>query len=323
VAVTVSVSVTVTPVNDPPQIEAPETYDANEGAEVLLPLTVSDADGDELTLAASDLPPGLQLELVDAAIAGVVEAGAAAGSPYLATITVSDAAGEMATLTITWNIAPAAGEGAAPPEDTAPAEVVVTPVVAPLPVAAAASTLPGSDALAGYVWAPPDDFGDCPVVDGALTPRSSDSALPLFAEATATMAGGGPLLQVTVDALAPGEYDLFICGCAPTYTSADQASAALANDSVYAAVNGAPILLPDGAVAAPIAGFAETSGFTWRNTWVDEMTGASGPARVTVAAGGPQVVELSMAEDGLLIYSVALAPVDAEEPVNGAVCALQ
>jgi hypothetical protein len=189
-----------------------------------------------------------------------------------------------------------------------------------LPVAVTASIVPGVDALAGYTWAAPDDFGDCPVVDGALTPRASDPALPLFAEATATTVGGGPLLQVTLDAPAPGDYALYICGCAPTYSGGDLVSPALANDSVYVAVNGAPLLPPGSEVAMPVAGFGETADFTWRNTWRDEMTGVTGPARFTFDAGGPQTVELSMAEDGLLVYSVVLAPVDGAQLANGEGC---
>ncbi len=106
----------------------------------------------------------------------------------------------------------------------------------------------------------------------------------------------------------------------PPTAAGDLGSPALNNDSVYVAVNGAPLLPPDSAVAAPVAGFGETADFTWRNTWRDEMTGETGLARFTFVAGGPQMVELSMAEDGLLVYSVVLAPVDGAQPVNGESC---
>ena len=127
-------------------------------------------------------------------------------------------------------------------------------------------------------------------------------------------------LQVALDAPAPGEYALYICGCAPTYSTGDLGSPALNNDSVYVAVNGAPLLLPGSEVAVPVAGFGETADFIWRIIWRDEMTGETGPARFTFNAGGPQMIELSMAEDGLLVYSVVLAPVDGAEPVNGESC---
>jgi hypothetical protein len=311
-AVTVLVSVTVAPLNDPPQLTAPAEYDAVEGAEVMLALDVIDADSDDLSIAALDLPPGLQVD--GETIVGVVEPGAAANSPYLSTITVTDGDGATADATIAWTIAPAADEGAILPE-VAPAPVLDAP-----PVALAAAIVPGIDSWGDYTWAPPDDFGDCPVVDGALAARSLSPDLTLFAEATATVVGDGPRLQVTVDAPTPGEYRVAICGCAPTYTGSEQSSPALANDSVYVTVNGAPLLPPAGAVAVPIVGFADAPGFTWQSTWRDEMTGATGPAAFPLDTAGPQSIELSMAEDGLLIYSVALTPVDDAQMLDGAAC---
>ena len=73
-------------------------------------------------------------------------------------------------------------------------------------------------------------------------------------------------------------------------------------------MNGASLLLPESDLPAPLTGFAATQEFTWRNTWIDEMSGATGPARFIVENAGPQSIELSMAEDGLLVYSLALAP---------------
>jgi hypothetical protein len=205
--------------------------------------------------------------------------------------------------------------GAILPE-SAPAPTLDAP-----PVAAAAAIVPGVAGWVDYTWAPPDDYGDCPVVEGALAARSLSPDLPLFVEATATAVGEGPRLQVMVDAPAPGEYRIAICGCAPTYTGSEQSSPALANDSVYITVNGAPLLTPAGAIAAPIVGFADAPGFTWQSTWRDEMTGDTGPAAFLVDTVGPQSIELSMAEDGLLIYSVALTPVDGAQMLDGAVCA--
>ena len=72
-----------------------------------------------------------------------------------------------------------------------------------------------------------------------------------------------------------------------------------------------------------MTGVGETADFTWRNTWIDEMTGETGPARFTFDAGGAQLVELSMAEDGLLVYSMMLAPVDgpaSQQLLNGSSC---
>ena len=97
-----------------------------------------------------------------------------------------------------------------------------------------------------------------------------------------------------------------------------------ANDAVYVGLNGVPVLSSESGAPLAITGFDASEGFTWQNRWRDDLSGFSGDIMLTVAEAGTQQVNLWMAEDGLLVHSLALVPVaDAgvSGPIAGEVCA--
>ncbi len=88
---TATVTVTVIPVNNPPVVESPGDQFNAEGDTVSLQLVASDPDEEDiLTFSAANLPPGLSINPATGLIAGTVANGAASGSPYNVTVTVSD-----------------------------------------------------------------------------------------------------------------------------------------------------------------------------------------------------------------------------------------
>jgi hypothetical protein len=99
------------PSNRPPVVTNPGTQTSTEGQPVNLPIQASDADGDALSYGASGLPAGLAINAVTGIISGSVAPGAASGSPYSSTVTVSDGS-LTGTASFTWsvtdNVAPTA-----------------------------------------------------------------------------------------------------------------------------------------------------------------------------------------------------------------------
>ena len=74
-----------------------------EGTAVTLALAASDPDGDTLSYSAPGLPPGLSLDAGTGDITGTVGVGAAAGSPYSVTASVSDG-GLSSSVSFTWTV---------------------------------------------------------------------------------------------------------------------------------------------------------------------------------------------------------------------------
>ena len=75
------------------------TFDQNladrtdsEGSVITIDAGATDPNGDPLTYSANGLPPGIQIDPSTGLITGVVAVGAGAGSPYAASVTVSDGA---------------------------------------------------------------------------------------------------------------------------------------------------------------------------------------------------------------------------------------
>ena len=107
------------------------TFDQNladrtdsEGSVISIDAGATDPDGDLLAYSANGLPPGIQIDPITGLVSGVVAVGAGAGSPYAASVTVSDGT-NSAIDTFSWTIsasnqAPAATDRSVSlPEDDA------------------------------------------------------------------------------------------------------------------------------------------------------------------------------------------------------------
>lgn len=105
---TATIEVTVTPVNDAPVGTALPPQDTEDGAVIAVPVAgnFTDVDGDTLTYAAADLPPGLSIDPDSGVISGTIDNSASqtGGGVYTATITVSDGNGGTTSQTITFNV---------------------------------------------------------------------------------------------------------------------------------------------------------------------------------------------------------------------------
>ncbi len=76
-----------------------------EGEVVSLPAPATDLDGDTLSYYASELPPGLSIDLNTGLISGTIAVGASAGSPYTVKLVVDDTEGHSAYDYFTWTVA--------------------------------------------------------------------------------------------------------------------------------------------------------------------------------------------------------------------------
>ena len=101
---TYSFRIAPTVVNSPPIIEPLADLANDEGDEVLVALVSGDPDGDPLTIAATGLPPGVRLDPTARVLTGVIFVGAAGGSPFEVTVTVTDPAGANAATTFRWAV---------------------------------------------------------------------------------------------------------------------------------------------------------------------------------------------------------------------------
>ena len=96
---------TVTDTNRPPAFDHPgnDRTDA-EGDLFALPVVATDPDGDVLTFAATNLPPGLAIDAATGLISGTVAYTAADGGPYATSVTVTDAAAASVSSSCLWTI---------------------------------------------------------------------------------------------------------------------------------------------------------------------------------------------------------------------------
>ena len=108
----------------PPPVNNEPTFDQNlpnrtgpEGTVVNLDAGATDLDGDPLTYAATNLPPGLSITTGTGLITGTINSTAAAGSPYAVSITVRDGATVDATDTFTWTVTDVPGPNLPPTFD--------------------------------------------------------------------------------------------------------------------------------------------------------------------------------------------------------------
>ncbi len=91
--------------NQVPTIVDPGAQQNSEGDLVSLAIAASDPDGSSLSYAAVNLPAGLSIDPATGLISGVVDANAAAGSPYQVTISVSDGDATL-SVTFSWTVTP-------------------------------------------------------------------------------------------------------------------------------------------------------------------------------------------------------------------------
>ncbi len=172
-----TVTVTVTPVNDPPIVGPVGDRNSLDGQAVALPMASSftDPENDPLTFSATGLPPGLVLNTTTGLISGTIDRSASIGgnvpgSPgvYQVSVTATDSQGNASTLNFRWavaNPAPVASDDAARmDEDTAavlsPLANDVDPDGDPLTIMSAAAGL-GAVTINGdgtLTYAPPADF---------------------------------------------------------------------------------------------------------------------------------------------------------------------
>jgi len=105
---TIPVNITVQSANDPPVVNNPGNQTSQEGATVALNIGASDVDGDPLSFSAIHLPPGLSINGITpstAVISGTIANGAATGSPYNVTVTVSDGV-DTTSISLLWTVQP-------------------------------------------------------------------------------------------------------------------------------------------------------------------------------------------------------------------------
>ncbi|MBW7884239.1 MAG: hypothetical protein H3C34_16670, partial [Caldilineaceae bacterium] len=304
----VSIVVTVLPVNDPPRMELASAYTTTIGSTIEIPVVIADPEGDSYEVSIEGLPPGL--DLFGDAITGVIDSGAEVDSPYLVTISATDAEGATSTATSEWIVVNAQSER----DGVIEFSVVDT-----------AQRMPGVQEFSAYAWRTPAEFGSCPEAAGVLSPLPEAGEVTVFEDVVVSSVDSAPALQFTLLVEQPGDYSVFVCGCAPTYVNDDAESPAAANDGVFVGLNDSPIVYPGTDSPAPIAGFAGSEDFVWQHDWQDPGTGESGPALVTVEEPGLQTFNLWMAADGFLVQGVRLvhaSQLDVAAPDVGAACAL-
>jgi hypothetical protein len=101
---TVSIPITVRPVPDAPVLLSPGNQTSQEGATVALSIFARDVDGDVLSFGATNLPPGLSIDAVTGIVSGTIASGAALGSPYNVTVTVSDGVAPPVSISFVWQV---------------------------------------------------------------------------------------------------------------------------------------------------------------------------------------------------------------------------
>ncbi|WP_405415753.1 putative Ig domain-containing protein [Maribacter sp. Asnod1-A12] len=94
----------VVDVNEAPMVTNPGEQNAVEGSVVSLQIEATDAEDDNMTFAATDLPDGLTIDATTGLISGTITAGASDDSPFSVTVTVTDdgSPSEESTVTFDW-----------------------------------------------------------------------------------------------------------------------------------------------------------------------------------------------------------------------------
>jgi hypothetical protein len=103
-AVEVTFDWTVARDNSPPDVTNPGDQTNTEGDNVSLQIVATDADGDSLVYAATDLPTGLSINTSTGEISGTIADGAGAFSPYNVTVTVDDGFATPVEVKFKWTV---------------------------------------------------------------------------------------------------------------------------------------------------------------------------------------------------------------------------
>ncbi len=103
---TATLTVTVTAENDDPAaVDIPDvTNEDNQSVSIATESFFSDVDGDDLTITAAGLPPGLSIDPTTGIISGTLDIDASQGSPYTVTLTADDGNGGTVSQDFVWTV---------------------------------------------------------------------------------------------------------------------------------------------------------------------------------------------------------------------------
>ncbi|MCK0129260.1 Ig-like domain-containing protein [Erythrobacter sp. F6033] len=103
---TATLVVTVTAENDAPvAVDIPDvTNEDNQSVSIATESFFSDIDGDDLTITAAGLPPGLSIDPATGIISGTLDIDASQGSPYTVTLTADDGNGGTVSQDFVWTV---------------------------------------------------------------------------------------------------------------------------------------------------------------------------------------------------------------------------
>ncbi|HDZ03932.1 hypothetical protein LCGC14_0198940 [marine sediment metagenome] len=93
-------------VNEAPTVTNPGEQNGVEGNVISLQIEATDAEDDNMSFTATNLPDGLTIDTTTGLISGTITAGTSANSPFSVTVTVTDdgSPSEASTIAFVWNV---------------------------------------------------------------------------------------------------------------------------------------------------------------------------------------------------------------------------